>query len=145
MEVLELERWCKSDTARDHFKRLFACTILLRIIAISAATIIQMARSSMALGSQASRLALGFLLWLHGKQSHPMQRPFVSFGVLLLQIQEGLPGPPETCAWVEEDEKLARQQLGDAVDSAKWLAATSGRLSPAVGAVLEQMRHRLSK
>jgi hypothetical protein len=144
LEVLELERWTEPDVAhldrppegsQGHLKRLFACTILLRnvafvasedwdekfFIATSAATIIQLVRSSIALGSEVSRLALGFLLWLHGKQSHPMLRPLVSFGVLLLQIQEGLPGVPETCDWVEEDEKLAREQLGDDVHSARWL------------------------
>jgi hypothetical protein len=135
MEVLELERNSKPESARGHFKRLFACAILLRNVAFvqsedrhgeyfvetSAATVIRLLNSAIALGSQASRRALGFLLWLHGKQSHPMLRPFVSFGVLLLQVQEGLANLPETCAWVEEDEKLAREQLGDDVHSAKWL------------------------
>jgi hypothetical protein len=135
MEVLELERWRKPDSARAHFKRLFACTILLRNVAVvsseetdgaffvetSAATVIRLVISSIALGSEVSRLAVGFLLWLHGKQSHPMLRPFVPFGVLLLQIQEGLPSVPETCDWVQEDEKLAREQLGDDVHSARWL------------------------
>jgi hypothetical protein len=77
--------------------------------------------SSIALGSQYSRLALGFLLWLYDKQGDPMLRPFVSFGVLLLQIQEGLTNLLETCALVEEDERLAREQLGDDVHSARWL------------------------
>jgi hypothetical protein len=112
MEVLELERWSKPDSATDHFKRLFACAILLRNVAFvssedrdgaffvetSAAIVIRMVRSSIALGSQYSRLALGFLRWLHNKQSHPMLRPFVAFGVLLLQIHEDLPNAPESCA-----------------------------------------------
>jgi hypothetical protein len=97
-----------------------------------------------------------------------MLRPFVPFGVLLLQIQEGLPGVPETCDWVEEDEKLAREQLGDDVHSARWLvglnyqedsrdnprrwvdtlaqviAAKSGQLPPDAEAVLKQMHDQLS-
>jgi hypothetical protein len=169
VEVLELQRWCKSDSARDHFKRLFACAILLRNVAFvgnedrkaeyfvgtSAATVIQLVRSSIALGSEASRLTLGFLLWLHGKQNHPVLRPFVSFGVLLLQIHEGLTSLLEICAWVEEDEKVAREELGDDVQSGRWLiglnyqedhvdAARSGQLPPEAEAVLRQMRDRLS-
>ena len=193
-EVFELERWTEPDEATGdipssgsagHLKRLFACTILLRnvafvspedgdgefFIAISAATVIQLVRSSIALGSQASRLALGFLLWLHGKQSNSLLRPFVSFGVMLLQIQEDLGGTSllETCAWVERDEKLAREQLDqEDVHSAKWLvglnyqedawdrpkpwaytlahviAARSGKFPPEVESALHEMHDRLS-
>lgn len=135
-EVLELQRWSEPERAyldsppegpRGHFKRLFACTILLRnaayvtsreydeedFIATSAASVIQLVRSCIALGSQASRFGIGFLLWLHGKQSHPLLRPFVSFGVLLLQIHQDLSGTtlPLTCAWVESEENSAREQL----------------------------------
>jgi hypothetical protein len=152
-EVLELQRWNEPERAHldfppegstGHLKRIFACTILLRnvgfvafdsnqdwdgdvefFIAISAATVIQLVRSSIALGSQASQLALGFLLWLHGKQSHPLLRPFVAFGVLLLQIQENLYGQSllDTCAWVEAEENSAREQLekNDDVHSSRWL------------------------
>ncbi len=182
MEVLELERWNNPDSARAHFKRLLACTILLRNVAFvsgeesdgaffletSAATVIQLVRSSIALGSEVSRLTIGFLLWLHNRQTHPMLRPFVSFGVLLLAIQEGLTNLSETCAWVEEDEKLARKQLGNDVHSAAWLvglnyqedlaeprrpwvdtfaqvlAARAGQPPPEVESALNQMHHRLS-
>src|SRR5271170_3085870 len=99
LEVLQLQGVSTPESSRGHLKRLFACTILLRnvsfvssedwddewfFITTSAATVIQLVRSCIALGSQYSRLALGFLLWLHSKQSDPMLRPFVSFGVLLL-------------------------------------------------------------
>ena len=151
-EVLELERWNEpeeSDADRPptgtpgHLKRLFACVLLLRNVAfvspedsdgdlysgaffidISAATVIQLVRSSIELGSQASRLALGFLLWVHAKQSHPHLRPFVSFAALLLHIQEDLSAADvlETCAWVERDEKLAREELDeDDVHSERWM------------------------
>jgi hypothetical protein len=135
MEVLELERWRKPDSARAHLKRLLACTILLRNVACvpkdedvggyfietSAASVIRLVSSCVAVGDQAARLGIGFLLWVHDKQQHPILRPFVSFGALLLQIQEGLPNLPETCAWVKEDEKLAREQLGKRVHCGKWL------------------------
>jgi hypothetical protein len=152
-EVLELERWEEPDEARNdrppsglkgHWRRLFACTILLRNVAFvspddsdgddetgdffiekSAATILQLVRSSVALGGEVTRLAMSFLLWLHGKQSLPMLRPFISFGVLLLDIYWKDPMDPnllDTCKWVEEDEKLARAELGEEdIHSAKWL------------------------
>jgi hypothetical protein len=62
-------------------------------------------RSSIVLGSEASRLALRFLLWLHDKQSDPRLRAFVSFGALLLQIQESLSPSNllDTCTWVGHD------------------------------------------
>ncbi len=135
MEVLELERWCKPDSVKAHLKRLLACTILLRnvayvpkdddvgeyFIATSAASVIRLVGSCVTVGDQAAQLGIGFLLWLHAKQEHPMLRPFVSFGVLLLQTQQGLPDLPATCAWVDEDERLAREQLGKRVHSPKWL------------------------
>jgi hypothetical protein len=182
-----LERWeePEGDATKGHLKRLFACTILLRnvafvsnaewdreiefFIAISAATIIQLVRSSVALGGEVPRRAMRFLLWVHAKQGHPILRPFVSFGVLLLQVQEGPTNLPETCAWVEEDERLAREQLGDDVHSPKWLvglnyqednldcqklwadtfaqviAARSGQLPTEVETVLKRMHERLSQ
>jgi len=198
-EVLELARWTEPDVNDDnrpptgttgHLKRLFACTILLRNVAfvspedrpvdlcsgayfidISAATVIQLVRSSIALGSQASHLALGFLLWVHSEQNHPHLRPFVSLGALLLHIQEDLPGTNllETCDWVEADEKLAREQLDEEdIHSSRWLvglnyqedsrdcprfwvntfahviAVRSGQLPPDVEAVLKLMLDRLS-
>ncbi len=194
-EVLELERWREPDIgeadrpptgATGHLSRLLACTVLLRnvafvsneedgevefFIAISAATVLQLVQSSIALGTQATRLALGFLVWLHGKQSNPLLRPFVSLGVLLLHIQENLSGTNllETCAWVEQDENLAREELHKAHDvhSARWLlglnyqedngdrpkiwadtlvhviAVNSGHLSPEVESALRQMKERL--
>ena len=149
-EVLELERWNEPDEGdadrpptgtAGQLKRLFACTILLRnvafisnedwegdlefFIATSAVTALQLVRSSIALGNEASRLALGFLLWLHGKQSDSLLRPFVSLGVLLLQTQEdpSCPGLLDTCEWAEAEETSAREQLtkSDDVRSSRWL------------------------
>jgi hypothetical protein len=193
LEVLELECVGEPDRTytnrgpegrKGHCKRLFACTILLRNVAFvsldndedaefliekSATTVIQLVRSAFAIGSDASRLALGFLLWLHDKQSHPMLRPFVSFGVLLLQIQEDLAPATllDTCAWVEAEENSAREQLGREVHSERWLiglnqedhakprarwtgtfaevtAARHGQHPPKVGMVLKQMYDRMS-
>jgi hypothetical protein len=181
--VLWLQQVSEPVDARGHFKRLFACTILLRNVAyvsmsetdaadffveLQAASVIQLVRSAISLGSQVSRLALRFLLWLHDKQDHPMLRPFVSFGVLLLQIQEGLASASflDTCAWVEADEHLARQQLGRDVHSERWLvglnyqeddlgrahwtdtfsqviAVRSRQLPPEAARVLEQMHGRM--
>jgi hypothetical protein len=194
LEVLELQRWSEPDQAytdhppegsKGHLKRLFACTILLRNVAFvfrddrngeffvetSAATVFRLVLSCIALGSQFSQLALGFLLWLHAKQSHPMLRPFVSFGVLLFQIQEDLARAclMDTCAWVEAEENSAREQLGRDVHSARWLiglsyqedhserrapwtdtfaqliAAGVGQLPPDVARVLQQMLNRLAE
>jgi hypothetical protein len=114
---------------------------------------------------------MGFLLWLHGKQSHPLLRPFVSFGVLLLHLQENLSGTNllDSCAWVEQDEHLARKELDKTADvhSARWLlglnyqednrdrpkiwadtlaqviATRSGHVSPEVESALRQMHERL--
>ncbi len=139
-----LEQVSEPADVTGHSKRLFACTILLRNVAfvspreaddadffveLQTTSVIQLARSAIALGSEASRLALGFLLWLHDKQSHPMLRPFVAFGVLLLQIQEGLATAslPDTCAWVEAEENSARQQLGREVHSERWLVGLNGQ------------------
>jgi hypothetical protein len=194
LEVLELESHSKPDQAhleqppsgaRGHWKRLFACTILLRNVAFvsrededldrefliekSADSVIRLVQSCIALGSQAPRLALGFVLWLHGNQSDPLLRPFVSFGALLLQAREGLCETSllDTCAWVEAEENSAREQLGRDVYSARWLvglncqegnarcrgawmdtlaqviAARSGHLPPEVETVLKRMLDRL--
>jgi hypothetical protein len=159
-EVLELERWSQPDIAHNdrpptgttgHLKRLFACTILLRnvafvanpvsegefFIATSAATVRQLVRSCIALDREALRLGIGFLLWLHGKQSSPMLQPFVSFGVLLLHIREDFPDMNllDTCRWVEADEALAREQLDeDRLHSPRWLVGLNyledGRKAP---------------
>jgi hypothetical protein len=137
-EVLWLEQVSEPADVTGHSKRLFGCTILLRNVAfvtppeageanffveLQAASVIQLVRSAIVLGSAASRLALGFLLWLHDKQSHPMLCPFVSFGVLLLQIQEDLAPASlvETVAWVEAEENSARERLGREVHSERWL------------------------
>jgi hypothetical protein len=153
-EALELEQWSyprSADTA-GHLKRLLACIILLRNAAFvssddphgdiekSPGKIIWLVRSSIMLGSQASRQGLGFLLWLHGKQGDPRLRAFVSFGALLLQIQEDLCGSNllDTSTWVEHEEKVAREQLHPLeINSATWLLGLSsyedcgGRREPA--------------
>ncbi len=183
-EALELEQWTCPGSAdiEGHRKRLLACIILLRNDAFvsgdddlgdiqkSPGKVIWLVRSSITLGSDASRLALGFLLWLHVKQSDPRLRAFVSFGALLLQIQEGLCGSNllDTCTWVEHDEKMARELLHPLeINSATWLlglsafedcgghrepwtdtfaqvvAARSGQLPPEVESALRRLLDRL--
>lgn len=142
LEPLELEQWsCPSLADSDgQLQRLLAYVILLRNVAFvssedphadiekSATTVIWLVRGLIVLGSEASQLALRFLLWLHDKQSDPRLRAFVSFGALLLQVQEDLAGQNlrDTCTWVEDEEKFAREQLHELeIHSATWLLGLS--------------------
>ena len=150
-EVLELERWSDPDRAygdqlptgrRGHLKRLLACTILLRsaaylhsvsrrseeedFIATSAPTLIQLARSAIAVGDDAPQHALRFLLWIDGRQRHPKLRAFTAFCVLLLVVYSGR---DTMCAmdfrslsdWVLAVECHCRKQLDWQVASERWL------------------------
>jgi hypothetical protein len=140
-EVLLLEQW-EPQGDKGHWKRLFACTILLRnaayvssseswdayfLMGFEARSVIQLVRSAIVLGNELSRLAMGFLLWLHAKQSDPSLRPYAAFRILLLQIQED-PEPQnllDTCVWLDFEEQLARDQLGRDVHSERWLLGLS--------------------
>jgi hypothetical protein len=142
VEPLELEQWSYPNLADSdgQLQRLLACIILLRNVAFvsgeephadierSAATVIWLVRGSIVLGSEPSRLALRFLLWLHDKQSDPRLRAFVGFGTLLLQVQEDLAGQNllNTCTWVEDEEQFAREQLPELeIHSSTWLLGLS--------------------
>ncbi len=138
-EVLELERNKEPIDFAGQTRQLLACALLLRNVAYvggvsdedgayfvetSAYTVLQLVRSAIALGSEAAKLALGFLLWLHGTQRNPTLYPFFSFGALLLQAYEDPSSTNlrETCRWVEEDEKRGREQSDDDdVHSDRWL------------------------
>lgn len=137
-EVLWLAQVAEPQDDKGHWKRLFACTILLRNVAhtssseaddadffieLQARSVIQLVRSAIALGSEPSRLAVGFLLWLHGMQGDPLLRPYVAFGTLLLQIQEDVEhlNLLDTCAWLDFEEQVARDQLGRDTHSERWL------------------------
>ena len=88
---------------------------------------IWLVRGSIAFGIETSLLALRFLLWLHDK-SDPRLRAFVSFGALLLQVQEDPASQNllDACTWVEDEEKFAREQLNDLeIHSATWLLGLS--------------------
>jgi hypothetical protein len=150
-EVLELERWTEPDQPiadqmpsgeRGHFKRLLACTILLRnvghvhvgdgmyeeefFVESSAATVIQLVLSAIALEEDAPEYAARLLLWVYVVQAHPALRPFAAFGVLLLAAHSGpdklarvnLAG---LCSWVLAIEAQCREALGDGVASERWL------------------------
>jgi hypothetical protein len=141
-EVLWLEQVSEPQADRGHAKRLFACTILLRNVAYVSSleegdadlfvdhqttSVIQLVRSAVALGNQPCQLALGFLLWVHSKQSHPVLRPFAAFGALLLEIQAS-PSKAEileTLRWVTQEETLARMQPEGHVHSPRWLLGLS--------------------
>ncbi len=109
-EVLELERWREPDQAyenvpptgeRGHLKRLLACAILLRdaayvdvaqygeeefFVETSADSVLQLARSCLALGQEPAAAAIGFLQWLFDLQKHPAFRPYVAFSLLAAAI-----------------------------------------------------------
>jgi len=98
-EVLELERWNEPDGLAGHWKRLLACTILLRnvghvtvtaisdeefFVETSSPAVIQLVCSAIVVEGEAPVLATRLLLWLYGAQLHPAFRPFVAFGIVLL-------------------------------------------------------------
>lgn len=149
-EVLELERWGEPDKqyineppsgGRGHLKRLLSCTLLLDdaahlegrpwsadedFIENSATTVIQLARSAIALGEQATRLAMGYLIWVRNVQLHPTLSPFASFCVLLLAFDARFEdisddNLAELCDWVEQEESRCRQSLGARAKSERWL------------------------
>jgi hypothetical protein len=149
-EVLELERWSEPERqhrdtqpsgAHRHLKRLLACTLLLReaanvggncgsdeesFVVDSAPTLIQLTRSAIALGAEAPRLALGFLVWVRTMQPHPAFSPFASFCILLLAICIGLNRVSdmylsELCGWMEQEEIRCRGALGYHAKSERWL------------------------
>jgi hypothetical protein len=152
-EVLELERWSEPDQAaqdnppsgeRGHLKRLLACTILLGnaayvsgqydlseedfFLQTSAASLLQLTRSAMALGIP--DVALGFTLWLFEAQLHPGVRPFTAFCALALASVVGFGEASEqeiveVCGWVDAEEARCRSSLGSDVDSERWLIGVS--------------------
>ena len=110
-EVLELERWSEPEKAysdrppeglHGHWKRLLACTILLRnvghvdatrtaldedfFVEASAVTVIQLVRSARVIGGEAPALATRFLLWLYQAQAYAVFRPYAALGVVLLTV-----------------------------------------------------------
>jgi hypothetical protein len=90
----------------------------------SAASLIQFTRSALALNIP--ELALGFILWLFEAQRHPGLRPFTAFCALALVsvIAFGEASEQEiveVCNWVDAVEARCRNDLGDDVDSGRWL------------------------
>jgi hypothetical protein len=148
-EVLELERWGEPDKAhtnqppsgeRGHLKRLFACVILLRngaylsgeyglseedfFLQTSAATLDRLTCSAIAV--KAPQRALGFILWLFQEQAHPGLRAFIAFCALALASALSFAEMAEAdvmkvCDWVDREEKLCREALGDDVGGERWL------------------------
>ncbi|MEU4159178.1 hypothetical protein [Actinoplanes sp. NPDC026670] len=91
-EVLALTRWTDPDSPRDHLKRLFACTLLVRATTAGANPVDSLARlvdSAWALGEPARSAAVPFLAWCRlnlpgdwpGDPTAPM---FLTLAVLLL-------------------------------------------------------------
>ncbi len=148
-EVLELERWSEPERKeppsgqRGHIKRLLACTILLRnaactnidgdlyyelkfFVETSAATLIQLVRSAIALDGEVPDLASRFLFWVYGQQGHPAFRPFAAFSLLLLTAHIGpekasVLNLHDLCLWVLAVEAQCREMLDHYDKSERWL------------------------
>jgi hypothetical protein len=96
-EVLELIRWSEPgfrDT-RGHLMRAFVCTLLLRAAAEPEnldyitgenQTIIQLVKSAIALGNEATQATLSFLCWCFPLVSDTCEKPFYAMAILLLQV-----------------------------------------------------------
>ena len=154
-EVLELERWSDPDREigdlvllrQAHIKRLLACTILLRnvaytisdqplsqeevFIASSAATVVPFVNSSICLGTDIVLQSLSFVYWTYQRQGHPLFRPFLHFGTLLIESHLALDGTlPRTrlasrVKLMQRDEAQARDLLGWRTKSSRWLMGLS--------------------
>jgi hypothetical protein len=153
-EVLELERWSEPDLpTRDlpptqrhgHLKRALASTILLRnaghiadpertseeafFIETSAATLIRLTESALAIGGELPYFTLQFLLWLYCSQRCAIIRPFAAFSILLLltaqhdRFQES--DIADVCTWCIAVEEFSRTALGSDVASDAWLIGLS--------------------
>jgi len=157
-EVLELERWQEPEREyvdqppsgqRGHTKRLLACAILLRnvghlaspqrhseeefFIETSAATLLRLTETAIAIGRDLPSSAVQFLLWLYRVQPHPTLRAFTAFGVLLLAAHESRAGDErfrgvnaaELCEWCIAVEKQCRTAIGLRASSESWLIGLS--------------------
>jgi len=152
-EVLQLERWTEPDQPyreqppsreRGHLKRLLACVILLRngayvsgeyglseedfFLQTSAASLVQLTRSALALGTP--ERALGFMLWLFDAQPHPALRPFIAFSALALASAIGFGEASweeidQICNWVDSEEEQSRNILSDDIESGRWLVGVN--------------------
>jgi hypothetical protein len=150
-EVLELERWQEPDRSYDgqaptgrhgHWKRLLACSILLRSAAgiripsavedaeffldPSGMTLLQLTRSAIAVADEGPTLALGFLIWLYEQFSYPSLLPFVAFCAFLLWMESNAndydcESIGEVIRWVEAEELRCRDMLAPNVTSDRWV------------------------
>jgi hypothetical protein len=149
-EVLELERWSEPNmphadlppTQRHgHLKRVLASTILLRnaghiavpeslseaafFVETSAAALIRLTESAIAIGGEWPYLTLQFLLWFYCSQRCAIIRPFTAFSILLLftsqhdRFQES--DVVGVCRWCVAVEEFSRAALGSDVASDAWL------------------------
>jgi hypothetical protein len=154
-EVLELERWSEPDEAyrstpptgaRGHLKRLLACAILLRdaayvevanygeedfFVETSADSVLQLARSCLALDQDPPASAIGFLAWLFRLQKHPAFRPYVAFSLLAMAIAANATDADviELCDWVigvEDACRAAATELDWSPVSPAWLVGING-------------------
>lgn len=106
-EVLQLTRWSEPGTcsksnpkahARDHWMRLFACTVLMKIEATPEAAgyvlgedsnVIQLTESALELGPTVVDKAISFLAWfVLEDETHPCR--FAATAILLLAIHSRL-------------------------------------------------------
>jgi hypothetical protein len=152
-EVLELERWQEPPTGGDatvesfergHLKRMLACTILLRnaayqpppvrlskedfFLETSAASLVQLTRSVVALKSTFERPALAFGLWFYERQSYPRLQPFAAFCTLLLAATMSKRRDANMATiykWVEKVEAHSRLRIEGDISST-WLIGLNG-------------------
>jgi hypothetical protein len=130
-EVLELIRWSEPDKpscepgfrdTRGHLMRAFVCTLLLRAAAEPEnidyitgenQTIIQLVKSAIALGNEATEATLSFLCWCFPLASDTCEKPFYAMAILLLQVflsKHDKNGEDllATCDWVINEEAKVR-------------------------------------
>jgi hypothetical protein len=156
--LLELERWQQPEKEyanqapsgqRGHTKRLLACAILLRnvghlanpqrhseeefLIETSAATLLRLTETAIAIGGELPFSTVQFLLWLYRVQPDLMLRAFTAFGVSLLAAPESRAGDERfrevnaarLCEWCIAIEKQCRTTIGPRVSSESWLIGLS--------------------
>jgi len=89
-------------------------------------SLIRLTESAIALGEEASQLALEMLTWFADQKKLPDVYPFACFCVVRLRMHLGQGDAAELRAWVEEKEAKAATALGPGyLWGDQWLARLS--------------------
>ena len=124
-----------------HLQRTFACFLLLRncghfrqvkrmdeaefFLQTSAATLLRLTESSVALDRECQEHTLCFLIWLYDAQLHSAFRPFTTLCTVLLAIHLGTPAEfhrQSLSNWVYEEETSCRSRLDPRdINPDRWL------------------------